>query len=90
MMDRPRIPADEFNALPEHIRRYIMFIETDCDPSGTIRSEMHLRDQVEGLQLRILELGTAISLALHCTPSVRDDQIIYDCGNPWDILRSAL
>jgi hypothetical protein len=54
--DRPRITREEFATLPENVRRYIHMIETDCDPSGTIRSEMHLRDQVQALELRVQEL----------------------------------
>ncbi len=54
--DRPRLTSDDFKALPENVRRYIMMLETDCDPSGTIRSEMHLRDQVEALEALVLEL----------------------------------
>lgn len=55
-IERPRITGEEFATLPENVRRYIHYIETDCDPSGTIRSEMFLRDQVEMLELRVLEL----------------------------------
>jgi hypothetical protein len=81
---------DEINALPDRVRRYIMMLETDADPSGTIRSEMHLREQCEALELRVNELRMAIEQALCCTPSVRDGAIIYDCGNPWEILRAVL
>lgn len=53
---KPTLTAAEINALPDRVRRYIMMLETDADPSGTIRSEMHLRDQVEALELRVIEL----------------------------------
>jgi hypothetical protein len=53
---KPTLTSAEINALPIRVRRYIMMLETDADPSGTIRSEMHLRDQVEALELRVLEL----------------------------------
>lgn len=56
MSYKPTLTAAEINALPPRVRGYIHMIETDCDPSGTIRSEMHLRDQVEALELRVLEL----------------------------------
>lgn len=49
-MCRPRMSGGEWRALPENARRYIHMLETDCDPSGTIRSEMILRDQVEDLE----------------------------------------
>jgi hypothetical protein len=32
----------------------------------------------------------AINLALHCTPSIQHGVIVYDCGDPWEILRTAL
>ena len=42
----------EIAAMPARWRRYIMMLETDCDPSGTIRSEMHMREHVEALEAR--------------------------------------
>ena len=38
--------ADNINALPEPLRRYIHTLETDCDPAGTVRDEVHLRDDI--------------------------------------------
>lgn len=39
-----RVPtAAEVNALPDHIRNYIAWIETEADPSGSLRSDMYLR-----------------------------------------------
>ena len=38
--------ADNVNALPEPLRRYICALETECDPSGTIMSEVHMRDDI--------------------------------------------
>ena len=40
-------------------------------------------------------LVEAINNALCCTPTLRwrghdDAEIVYDCGNPWEILRAAL
>lgn len=43
MTDRPI--ADEINALPERIRKYIHHLETDCDPQGTIRENFRLREE---------------------------------------------
>lgn len=56
---RPRISGDEFEALPENVRRYIYHLETETDPAGTIRSEMQLRDTVEALELRVKEMEEA-------------------------------
>lgn len=36
------------------------------------------------------KLAEAIKDALACTQIVRDGKIIYDCGNPWEILSDAL
>ena len=57
MTKRANITAAEFNALPGNVRRYIMYLETDCDPSGTIRSELYLREEiVPALEMWIKEL----------------------------------
>lgn len=49
-----------------------------------------LMREAAALQLSVVQLRAAIEQALACTPSVRDGQIIYDCGDPWDLLRSVL
>lgn len=36
---------DEVNALPERVRRYIRWLETDCDPAGTVRENFRLREE---------------------------------------------
>lgn len=44
------------NALPDPVRRYIHAIETDCDPAGTIRSEVILREHtVPALETKLAE-----------------------------------
>ena len=35
-------------------------------------------------------LREAISAALRCAPQARHGAIIYDCGDPWEILTAAL
>lgn len=42
--------AENINALPEPVRRYIMMLETRCDPAGDLREMIQLRDQVAELQ----------------------------------------
>lgn len=37
--------AENINALPEPLRRYIHFLQTDCDPQGTIRENYLLRER---------------------------------------------
>lgn len=61
------IPADwqptatNINALPEPLRKYIHALETDCDPAGTIRSEVLLREHtVPALTARVAELEGAL------------------------------
>lgn len=45
---------------------------------------------------RILDLETAMRRALSCTPQLRPTrdglavELVYDCGDPWAILREAL
>lgn len=43
----------------------------------------------------VVRLRTAIERALQCTPSIlpagyQEAHIVYDCGDPWEILREAL
>jgi len=61
---RPRMTGAEWSALPENARRYIMMLETETDPSGTIRSEMILRDYVELLEARINETNGCFDAAV--------------------------
>jgi hypothetical protein len=81
LMERPRITVEQFNALPENVRRYCMYLETDADPAGTIRSEMMLRDQVEALELRVNEIDTVIQEAIRYHDDGNDDRA-------WELLRS--
>ena len=46
--------------------------------------------RAETAERKLKAAREAISMALRCTPSVRDGEIIYDCGDPWQILRAAL
>lgn len=46
----------EINALPEHIRWYVMELETMADPSGMIRRNMRLEHDNAALQVLIEEL----------------------------------
>jgi hypothetical protein len=53
--------ADEINALSPRMRRYIAWLETDADPSGTVRSECYLRTElVPALEAKVLELQAEI------------------------------
>jgi len=56
--------GEEWKALPENARRYIMMLETQCDHSGTVRSEMILRDYVELLESRINEVNGCFDRAV--------------------------
>ena len=37
--------AEEINALPERLRKYVSALETECDPAGTIRENFRLREE---------------------------------------------
>lgn len=39
---QPRLSAEIINALPEEVRSYIMWLETDADPAGTLGDNWHL------------------------------------------------
>jgi hypothetical protein len=44
------------NALPAPLRNYIHLLQTDCDPAGTIRENVLIKDENQALRLRIAEL----------------------------------
>ena len=46
--------ADEINALPEGIRKYIHDLETRCDPAGDTAALILLKDQLHQLQISTL------------------------------------
>jgi hypothetical protein len=48
---------ENIQALPEPLRRYIMYLKTRCDPAGDIQEIWSLREQVAGLAARLLERG---------------------------------
>lgn len=59
----------------------------------------HAADLIQSQQSRIKELEGAIEHALQCTPTVKvvdrvvgctKHVIVYDCGDPWAILRTTL
>lgn len=52
------VSADEINALPEKIRRYIHDLETEADPAGTIRQNILVREENEMLR-KYIELQQA-------------------------------
>lgn len=51
------------NALPEPLRHYIHQLQTDCDPAGTIRENVILRETVAALEARLAELEITDSKA---------------------------
>lgn len=51
------LTSDEINALPERLRRYIAALETECDPSGTIRENFRLREENAALRLECATLA---------------------------------
>lgn len=49
----PALPPAEVNALPEHVRKYIMWLETDADPAGTIRENFRLNEENKALRVLV-------------------------------------
>jgi hypothetical protein len=67
------------------------------DGDDIARKNIALRaahDAITALRARVAELEEAVRNALSCTPHICVGQdgyeIRYDCGDPWEILRSAL
>lgn len=55
--------AENVNALPEPLRRYIMEIETLCDPAGIVRENVLVRDWCTGLQREVRRLKIELTMA---------------------------
>lgn len=54
--------AGTIRSLPRPLRKYIHDLETDCDPAGTIRSEVLLREHtVPALTARVAELEAELA-----------------------------
>lgn len=49
-----------------------------------------LLDALTAAQQEIARLREALGQVLCCTPHIRAGEIIYDCGDPYDIARKAL
>ncbi len=65
--------AENINALPEPLRKYICNLETRCDPAGLVRENAQLRDLNEGLQAMY---RTAVGRS---PGGLTDDEIIEQC-----------
>jgi hypothetical protein len=48
--------AEAINALPAPLRCFIHDLLTECDPAGTIRENVLLRDENYALRLKLVEL----------------------------------
>jgi len=49
--------AEQINALPENVRRYIHHLETVCDPAGDVRRMALLEVENECLRLMVAEVA---------------------------------
>lgn len=55
--------ADEINALPEPVRRYIHDLETRCDPAGDLRRLQLLEDENRQLRAALTVLQESLRRA---------------------------
>lgn len=51
----PALTADEVNTLPEKVRRYVMWLETNADPAHATQQNFRLTVENEGLRQLIAE-----------------------------------
>lgn len=56
MVDSRVLLAAEVNALPERVKNYIMWLETEADPAGTISNNWHLTQENKALRILAAEL----------------------------------
>lgn len=47
----PKLPAPRINSLPDDVRNYIMWLETDADPAGTLAWNWHLVQENRALRV---------------------------------------
>ena len=62
--------AENIDALPGPLRRYIQRLQSDVDPIGTMRENFRLRQEVKTLQKRLA--------ALEQHPSLVPDTFFFD------------
>lgn len=55
------LSADEVNALPERVRKYIMWLETNADPGHTMQDNFRLIEENAGLRDLIAERAAAVT-----------------------------
>ena len=53
--------AENVNALPEGIRRYVHDLETRCDPAGDVQTMALQADTIRGLDAKVRELEAALA-----------------------------
>ena len=83
MTDRER------KALVERLRNEAAMVAEDVFQSDPETLD-DAADLIETQAREIERLREAISAALRCAPQARHGAIIYDCGDPWEILTAAL
>lgn len=83
--------TDEAKALVERLRWGAWYYEDPFDGKAYASDDpLEAADLIETQAREIERLRVAISAALRCTPQARHGAIIYDCGDPWEILTAAL
>lgn len=55
--ERSKQLTREINALPEPLRTFVMWLETEADPAGTIRNVVLLREENAGLRKECEQLA---------------------------------
>lgn len=85
--------AQEVTALKSEIAevRAVLRPAKRRSPGHHIKIDTRSLEQVaEGLVSDVARLRDAVENALKCTPHIIDGDIVYDCGNPWEMLDTAL
>lgn len=75
--------AENINALPDPLRRYIHNLETDADPAGTIRQNVLTRDENAMLRRKVGEQDAEIERLRAALRRIRDGgEVSCLAGNP--------
>jgi len=57
-----RPTAENVNALPESVRRYVHDLETRCDPAGDVQRMALQADTIRGLDAKVRELKADLAV----------------------------
>ena len=85
-IDKDWLPtAENINALPDPLRKYIADLETNADPAGMIQENMSLRATIEQLEAKLQEVPV-VKIKPSIVKPDEDEKFPYECCEKCDRL----